>query len=294
MSRRMEDNNESKLQTIIKQWEPQEGSMLYYYCSANSFMSIVKNKTLRFCDLYHMNDLSEMQHGLLIYGQIIKNSDEISDDTKFKIDTILKEFINRCILLSMSFSLKKDLLSQWRGYADDANGFCIGFRAKDFTNLPVHLLEVEYDFEKQYALIVESMKKIESHIQNGINQENLHLICELQEIFSMMKNESFKEECECRLIYPIYVNIDGDGRLFDVSKDNVEYHKYVHEIEFRLVGNTPTPYVDMDFTLGNRFMPLNEVIIGPKNNSTTLDIELFLRTNDIQGAKVFKSLSSYR
>ena len=186
------------------------------------------------------------------------------------------------------------MLSQWRGYADDAKGFCIGFKAKDFTNLPVHLLKVEYEFENQFALIMDSMKKIESYIQKGINKQNFHLICELQEIFSMMKNVSFKEECECRLIYPIYVDVDRDGRLFDVSKDNEEYHKYVHDIEFRLVGNTPTPYVDMDFTMGKRFMPLKEVVIGPKNRSTELDIELFLRTSGIQGAKVSQSLSSYR
>lgn len=287
-------NKETEIQTIIKQWEPKEDSMLYYYCSATSFMSIVKNKTLRFCDLYHMNDLSELRHGKIIYDQIIENSKELSDDTKSKIDIILKEFINRCVLLSMSFSLKKDLLSQWRGYADDAKGFCIGFKAKDFTNLPIHLLKVEYDFVKQFALILNSMKMIESRIKDGIDKDNFHLICELQELFSMMKNESFKEECECRLVYPIYVDVDGDGKLFDVSKENSEYHKYVHDIEFRLVSNTPTPYVDMDFTLGNRYMPLKEVIIGPKNRSSKIDIELFLRTNGILGAKVTESLSSYR
>lgn len=292
----MEHNNskEPKLQTIIKQWEPQEDSMLYYYCSASSFMAIVKNKTLRFCDLYHMNDLSELRHGKLIYDQIIRESKEFSDDTKKKIGIILTEFINRCVLLSMSFSMEKDKLSQWRGYADDAKGFCIGFKAKDFTNLPIHLLKVEYDFEKQFTLIIDSMKQIEARIKDGIDKDNLHLICELQEIFSMMKNESFREECECRLIYPIYVDVDGDGKLFDVSKENEEYHKYVHDIEFRLVDNTPTPYVDIDFTLGNRYMPLKEVVIGPKNRSTKLDIELFLRTNGIQGTKVSESLSSYR
>lgn len=173
-------NKETEIQTIIKQWEPKEDSMLYYYCSATSFMSIVKNKTLRFCDLYHMNDLSELRHGKIIYDQIIENSKELSDDTKSKIDIILKEFINRCVLLSMSFSLKKDLLSQWRGYADDAKGFCIGFKAKDFTNLPIHLLEVEYDFAKQFALILNSMKMIESRIKDGIDKDNFHLICELQ------------------------------------------------------------------------------------------------------------------
>ena len=268
--------------------------MLYYYCSASSFMAIVKNKTLRFCDLYHMNDLSELRHGKLIYDQIIRESKEFSDDTKKKIGIILTEFINRCVLLSMSFSMEKDKLSQWRGYADDAKGFCIGFKAKDFTNLPIHLLKVEYDFEKQFTLIIDSMKQIEARIKDGIDKDNLHLICELQEIFSMMKNESFREECECRLIYPIYVDVDGDGKLFDVSKENEEYHKYVHDIEFRLVDNTPTPYVDIDFTLGNRYMPLKEVVIGPKNRSTKLDIELFLRTNGIQGTKVSESLSSYR
>lgn len=288
------DSMEPTFKTIINQWEPQEDSVLYYYCSANSFMSIVKNKTLRFCDLYHMNDLSELQQGKLIYDQIIEKSIEFSDDTKKKIDTVLKEFINRCILLSMSFSHKKDLLSQWRGYADDAKGFCLGFKAKYFTDLPIHLLEVEYDFEKQFTLIMDSMRQIESHIQNGIDKENLHLICELQEVFSMIKNESFKEESECRLIYPIFVDVDGEGKLYDAFKGNEKYHKYVRDIEFRLVGNTPTPYVDMDFTLGNSSMPLKEVIIGPKNRSTKLDIELFLRTNGIQGAKISESLSTYR
>ena len=194
----------------------------------------------------------------------------------------------------MSFSLKKDLLSQWRGYADDAKGFCIGFKAKDFIDLPIDMLVVEYDLEKQFALIMDSMKKIESYVKNGINPQNFHLICELQEVFSMMKNESFKEECECRMVYPIFVDVEGDGKLYDVFKKNEEYHNYIHDIEFRLVGNTPTPFVDMDFTLGNRFMPLKEVIIGPKNHSTKLDIELFLRTNGIQGAEISESLSSYR
>ena len=230
---------EPSLRTIIKQWEPQEDSMLYHYCPAESFMSIVKNKTLRFCDLYHMNDLSELHHGRIIYDQIIIKSEEFSREIKTWIDAVLNEFINRCILLSMSFSLKKDLLSQWRGYADDAKGFCIGFKAKDLTNLPVHLIEVEYELEKQFELIRDSMKEIESHIKDGITKENAHLIGEILEVFSMIKNGSFKEECECRLIHPIFVDIDGGGKLYDGLKKREDFRKCIHDVDFRLVDNIP-------------------------------------------------------
>lgn len=268
--------------------------MLYHYCPAESFMSIVKNKTLRFCDLYHMNDFLELQHGWRIYNQIIKESKEFSDEIKAQIDLVLKEFVNRSRLLTMSFSLKKDLLSQWRGYANDAKGFCIGFKAKDFTNLPTHLLKVKYEFEKQFALVRDSMKEVEAQIKDGITKENVYLIGEILEVFSMMKNESFIEECECRLIHPIFVDIDRGGKLYDGLKKREDFRKCIHDVDFRLVDNIPTPYVDIDFTIGDKYMPLKEVIIGPKNHSSQLDIELFLRTNGIQGAKVSKSQSSYR
>lgn len=284
----------SEYNTVIKQWMPKGDPILYYYCSAESFMSIIKNKTLRFCDLYHMNDLSELQQGNIIFEEIIKNSSAFSEETKEKFALILQEFKNRCVLLSVSFSRAKDSLSQWRGYGDDAKGFCIGYRANNFMELPTHLIKIEYEFKKQFSLLVNTMFTIEEKIKNGINAKNAHLICELLEVFAMMKNGSFKEEKECRLIHPIFVDIDSKGGLFDVYKSDAAYGCILKNIDFRLVKNTPTPFVDMDFTQGNTIMPIKEVIIGPRNQSSLLDIELFLRTNGIYRTKVSKSLSSYR
>ena len=280
--------------TVIKQWMPKGNPILYYYCSADSFMSIIKNKTLRFSDLYHMNDLSELQQGNIIFDEIIKNSSAFSEETKAKFTLTLQEFKNRCVLLSISFSRAKDSLSQWRGYGDDAKGFCIGYRVKDFCKLPVHLLKIEYEFKKQYTLLIDTMYSIEKEIADGINETNAHLICELLEVFSMMKNDTFREERECRLIHPIFVDIENKGKLFDVFKDDPAYGCILKDIDFRLVRNTPTPFIDMDFTQGNTVMPIKEVIIGPRNQSSILDIELFLRTNGIYGARVSESLSSYR
>ena len=79
-----------------------------------------------------------------------------------------------------------------RGYGDDAKGFCIGYRVKDFCKLPVHLLKIEYEFKKQYTLLIDTMYSIEKEIADGINETNAHLICELLEVFSMMRKLMIK------------------------------------------------------------------------------------------------------
>ena len=138
--------------TVIKQWIPKGNPILYYYCSADSFMSIIKNKTLRFSDLYHMNDLSELQQGNIIFDEIIKNSSAFSEETKAKFALTLQEFKNRCILLSISFSRAKDSLSQWRGYGDDAKGFCIGYRVKDFCKEGRQCKDCDIDYRRKTGL----------------------------------------------------------------------------------------------------------------------------------------------
>ncbi|WP_303543379.1 hypothetical protein [Sphingomonas natans] len=43
------------------------------------------------------------------------------------------------------FSKRPDVLSQWRGYADDARGWSIGFSGRAVNSMPVTLLDVVYE-----------------------------------------------------------------------------------------------------------------------------------------------------
>lgn len=282
-----------ELTTLIQQYKPIPGEIWYHYCSAESFISIIKNRTLRLCDIRHMNDKAEMIHGEQLFFEILEKS-SISEDKKITISTIYRAIRERIVLLSMSFSANGDQLSQWRGYANDAKGFSIGFEAIYFNELPVHLFQIEYDQDAQKKLIYEFLSEIENKLPDDLNikVKDADNIAQLQDLFAQMKNDSFSEEKEFRILHAL--GEDENGGLYNsFIKDN--YKEYIkNEVDFRLVDNIPAPYTDIFYSLDSGNIPINEVIIGPKNHSEISDIEHFLRTNGIKGVVVCKSKSTYQ
>ena len=279
--------------SLINQYKPKPDEIWYHYCSAESFMAIIKNKTLRLCDILHMNDKTELLHGERLFDDILKDA-TIDDFKKEAIRSIYYTIRERMVLLAMSFSANDDQLSQWRGYADDAKGFCIGFEAITFNNLPVHLLQIEYDIEAQRRLILDYLCDIESKFPDDLDFDvnDADSIANLQELFSSIKDPSFSEEKEFRVLHAI--GEKEDRALYDSFLDG-DYKEFIKDdIGFRLVDNIPVPYVDIYYSLAKSKMPIKKVIIGPKNNSEKTDIDHFLQTNGIFGAMVCKSRSTYR
>ena len=276
--------------SLIKQYEPKTGQIWSHYCSAESFMAITKNKTLRFCDLQHMNDLSELALGEQLLYDVLEDK-TLNNNQIATVLTAIEIFKERFVLVSISFSKNGDQLSQWRGYADDAKGFSIGFDAKCFTKLPAHLLKVEYNRNVQKNLIRNAINIIATLNLDNLDANSLNCIAELFELFSMMKNESFAEEKEFRLVRALFIDVDNDGRLFDMLKEDEVYKFYLKDIDFRLVNNTPSPFVDVSFSSMN---PIKRVVIGSKNHSTESDISLYLQTKGIQEVSVRKSKSTYK
>lgn len=281
----------NKIPSLIKQYEPKQDEIWYHYCSAESFMAITKNKTLRFCDLRHMNDMTELIYGERLFDELLFIR-EVSPEHREIIHKVMDFFRNRTFLLSFSFSENGDQLSQWRGYADDAKGVCIGFKAKDFKNFPVHLLKIEYQIEKQKELICSAIDKITAQLSNGFDEKGALWIVELFELFSMMKDNAFCEEKEFRLVRAIFV--DDEGKLYDLNKKDKAYKNCLHEIGFRLVDNVPTPFVDIDFAKSNTLAPIRQVGVGPRNHSTKQEINLYLLTNGIRNVHIDISPTPYR
>jgi hypothetical protein len=84
----------------------------------------------------------------------------------------------------------------------------------------------------------------------------------------LLKHESFSEEREWRLVFPI-------GNIFLPTN---------RKIEFRATSNSIVPYVAYPLLVHNQTgpIPLYQVIVGPGSHpSATLGVTMFLGRNEI-------------
>ncbi|WJM05892.1 DUF2971 domain-containing protein [Paenibacillus sp. PK1-4R] len=126
--------------------------VLYHYCDVETFLNIIRNKTIRLSDITKSNDYMEgkwlftlveeevlrqyKENPFLLSNKVIYGLDEL--DTikyllKLTLDKILKQ--NEMLFYVSCFSEAADKLSQWRGYADDGKGLAIGFNAKILSEI---------------------------------------------------------------------------------------------------------------------------------------------------------------
>ena len=119
---------------------------VYHYCSLETFLSILKNRTIRLSDVHKLNDATETKVFLDIlkgssvetilekqkgdYFDLIKGMDE-KTAVNYVVNTMLDQILNYNDLLRYiaCFSEDGDLLSQWLRYANNGMGVSIGFNA---------------------------------------------------------------------------------------------------------------------------------------------------------------------
>lgn len=124
---------------------------LFHYCSTETFLNIIKNKTIRLSDISKSNDYKETKW-LLEYieeeivrqyieqpffkGQFIFGLDEI-DALKLIVKSIKERMLERNeeLFFVACFSEDGDKLSQWRSYSDDGHGLSIGFSIDSLETL---------------------------------------------------------------------------------------------------------------------------------------------------------------
>lgn len=207
---------------------------------------------------------------------------------------IVEMALRNHLALGTCFSEERDLLSQWRGYAQDGTGFSVSFKKHKLESLAsqkvgkaeLALRQISYenqDAERTGKIISQLYSAFGadadgfSESSDGIGFLPLTLSHEkieqqrraARELFTV-KNGGFKEEREWRLL------------LFD-------YHHNIEGIEFRESRSVLSPYVPLEFEP----KAIASVTLGPANPTPTLTIEQALAKYDIQ-AEVIKSTASYR
>ena len=212
-----------------------KNSIIYHYCTVETFLNIIRNHTLRLSDLCSSNDKAEMKVllGALeneIINQYRKREDflepviygmNVDESFEFILKMLISKMENNInqMLFGICFSEEGDLLGQWREYADKGTGVAIGFNIewiqKLCNNDSFKFSKVNYDYSKDSKLIKKYATGIYSEmiraIENGETKElidessNLPYIIHLQEeclFFNSVfqKGNEYKSEEEWLLI----------------------------------------------------------------------------------------------
>jgi hypothetical protein len=281
-------------------FNPAPGDLLYHYCSMEAFHAIISSGRLRFSDINLMNDYAEMTWGYKVFelaaSRILGNREKESTlpDKAFldKVDAHLAPANLAYHPLVSCFSKKPDVLSQWRGYAADGAGVCIGFDATSLLDVPAHFLECRYDLDHQVDCMeahLIAMHKIADEF--SMHEHASHLFGTLPSF----KNSAFVEEEEVRAVHMLTVKAEGEIlRLEDPGGNTSDGEFPGQEVEFRLSNGSLISYLDLPFGKSIGEGVVREVWLGPKNINAWTTVSIFLASAGYMNVDIKKSKATYR
>ena len=136
---------------------------LFHYCSIEGFHAILSNRSIRLSALAQSNDFKEGKLVAESVGRLCAR-DQLDEVTTSRMQSDIELMESLFSGLGFCMSQDGDLLSQWRGYADNGRGFSIGFSESYLSKLcgisqqiiggGMYLTHVEYD-EKAHDALVE-------------------------------------------------------------------------------------------------------------------------------------------
>ena len=282
---------------------------LYHYCSNDVFVSIVHTRSIWLSSLSLSNDTME---GRLVNGALVRLAERDGLDAKTRDRLRDNVGLMTGLIDGLGFCLSEegDLLSQWRGYADDAQGVSIGFSyqyLEKLADLYEHtgtsgftLHKVEYEPDAHEAKVEPTYRELRHSIDTGAFQlkqikfpsdPRTKLSERNEKIFNAaltfikktmtllpylfeLKSPAFKEEREWRLVSVL---------LRDLADDCLH----------RPVRNRILPYRSFEL-LSCGIQAIMEVILGPKHETPTKVVESMLRQAGFGTVKVRRSEVTYR
>lgn len=281
----------------------------FHYCSADSFFKIVSNKTLWLSSLTASNDRFEGRWLSHVVDRVSRDQGLSQWDRESLVSTV-RAAEERIDCLGFCMSSDGDMLSQWRGYADDGAGFSIGF-SRGFVGSAygpspfgqhISLQQITYDANLQDQSVRAYFPKIMQLVSEGAfrtptvgslltgpktpaqfesekaeyqakNQELQTTIWSMMPLMYTLKNQAFREEMEVRLIGPVM--------------------KPLRNLDFFFRRGRLVPYFEL--SVGPWAADkIQKVILGPKNNNPIEVVEGFLARHGLSGVEVATSEASYR
>ena len=247
--------------------------ILYHYTGQAGLIGILNAKALWASKMQYMNDASEFAHALEIGKKTIAERSRMAKSDKEK--ELLKNFEKTLNLMSHvhifvgSLSEAGDLLSQWRGYCAEGNGFSIGFSPSDLDKALLSqgfkLAPCVYDFEKKKALLNELIDdalnapedpdtnpfSLElnpglARLSNYVGSVATGFLAEFLNVGPLLKDDSFSEEKEWRILCGVIPSSDprfrirpGKSMLVPYCEIKLHSPDGIFHIANLIVGPTP-------------------------------------------------------
>lgn len=248
---------------------------LYHYSGVSGLLGIVESRSLWCSHVYYLNDSAEVKHGADVLATVVRedlavNSPRVPPGF---FDELLKwlgsfRFPNTPVFI-FSFSEEATLLSQWRAYTPFGNGVSIGFsQARVEAILAANpgwlVAKCRYDLSEHRAIAkLLSNSMCEQYVLWSADtqwrgpvhpsQKYLYFFESFKgiavQLFALLKDGSFREEREWRLISP-YIENYAEA-----------------PIEFRAGSSMLIPY--MTLQLGDQVEGEGlfcEVLLGPSSS----------------------------
>lgn len=258
--------------------------IVYHYTSAAGLIGILSSGVLRGTNASFLNDASEIEHGLTVCLDVLKEEQEgrssVAERTLLeRAIGLMRDDALPTEVYVTSFSGRRDLLSQWRGYGSADGRFCIGFQLsqfseRDFLQLP---RPVDYSLESQReqvrrAIHLSCNGAVEAGDDaraawNAVTSLTFHL----RRIMCSFKHAGFAEEDEWRSVTTM------------LETENLQ------AVHFEAHRGVPRPFVTM--LVGSRasaHLPVVEVCIGhtERKKATLRATQLLLSRYGYGSAKV--------
>lgn len=238
--------------------------------------------------------------------------DKLDPSTTRRLIDSIESFERLAEGLGFCLSEEADLLSQWRGYAEDATGTAIGFSrsylewlAREILdrNIPsFSLRKVVYETDAQDRHVEPTYAKAKDFIEKGAYKLSgirglldtrtdeeverdrkaheqafraLHLtLLELFPQLYLLKAYGFREEREWRLI----------SHFIRGGQDSCLY---------RAVSGRVIPYREFELLEGEE-QPIREIVLGPKHLTPIHLVDEFLKQSGFENVQVRRSEATYR
>ena len=279
--------------------------ILYHYCSYNTLLTILQNRTFRLTSIELMNDYSEIFYGSKLLVDIALKNGFITDSpqtyqrniegnarsvNKFYTNTQLEKYAGPYI---MCFSEKGDgNIPMWKMYGDDFKGVSIGFDLNKIPNIKEHINDrvnnslcnalkldvphnnVSYKYRIGLSAIIYTKEELEQLYllyYNGwsnLHKNNIQLRIKAT-IMSMAKIMPFvKSE---------YFYYEKEHRLayMDPVRFEEETDKNITDVYY-IKNNKIVKGYDLAWELENTEHPIVDITLGPAFVGDTEDLVLYL------------------
>jgi hypothetical protein len=228
-------------------------------------MGIVEQRSFWVSDIRYLNDSEELRH----LGRWLNGTAGRREQTEGpqKVLTQFREWLRHRLLIDFgptlfvgSFTERGNLLSQWRGYCQHGRGVSIGFnpfKMIEYTQRHSFMIgRCIYDRQAKSDLAEQVINTIISTAESNGESSELHpcqsyhgifreIEPELLRIATLVKDDSFHEEKEWRVVSPVFSN-------------------YIEPpIKFREGSSMLIPYMELPLGDSGQKIQIEEIFVGP-------------------------------